>query len=72
MIIIVFLFQIVESLLKIPSDYWANFVNPDHINDYSTPKASEHQLRHTPSTDSLTALKRSDSRSFFQTPISSS
>ncbi|XP_063974743.1 rac GTPase-activating protein 1-like [Diachasmimorpha longicaudata] len=59
---------IVESLLKIPSDYWANFVNPEIINDVGTPKMGE--LRHTPSTESL--LKRTTSRGFFNTPLGSS
>lgn len=60
---------IVESLLKIPSDYWANFVNPDNLNfDIGTPKTGE--LRHTPSTESL--LKRTTSRGFFHTPLGSS
>ncbi|KAJ8683104.1 hypothetical protein QAD02_018896 [Eretmocerus hayati] len=60
---------IVESLLKIPSDYWANFVNPEHVNENGTPKG--YDLRHTPLTDSLTALKRSDSKNFFHTPNTS-
>ncbi|KAG7211007.1 hypothetical protein KM043_016375 [Ampulex compressa] len=59
---------IVESLLKIPSDYWANFVNPENLNGIGTPKTGE--LRHTPSTESL--LKRSASRGFFNTPLTSS
>ncbi|KAI4498287.1 hypothetical protein M0802_006773 [Mischocyttarus mexicanus] len=59
---------IVESLLKIPSDYWANFVNPEHLNNIGTPKTGE--LRHTPSTESL--LKRTASRGFFHTPLTSS
>ncbi|XP_015522707.1 rac GTPase-activating protein 1 [Neodiprion pinetum] len=59
---------IVESLLKIPSDYWANFVNSEGLNGVGTPKTGE--LRHTPSTESL--LKRTASRGFFNTPISSS
>ncbi|CAD6220394.1 GSCOCG00005036001-RA-CDS [Cotesia congregata] len=59
---------IVESLLKIPSDYWANFVNPDCINDIGTPQAGE--LKHTPSTESL--LKRTATRGFFNTPLASS
>ncbi|KAK0076555.1 hypothetical protein PV325_005196 [Microctonus aethiopoides] len=59
---------IVESLLKIPSDYWANFVNSEIINDIGTPKVGE--LRHTPSTESL--LKRTTSRGFFNTPLGSS
>ncbi|XP_043269603.1 rac GTPase-activating protein 1-like [Venturia canescens] len=59
---------IVESLLKIPSDYWANFVNPEGLNDMGTPKTGE--LRHTPSTESL--LKRTTSRGFFNTPLGSS
>ncbi|XP_011497551.1 PREDICTED: rac GTPase-activating protein 1 [Ceratosolen solmsi marchali] len=59
---------IVENLLRIPSDYWANFVNPEHLSDIGTPKHSE--LRHTPSTESL--LKRNASRGFFHTPLSSS
>ncbi|XP_012282678.1 rac GTPase-activating protein 1 [Orussus abietinus] len=59
---------IVESLLKIPSDYWANFVNPESLNGIGTPKAGE--LRHTPSTESL--LKRTVSRGFFNTPLGSS
>ncbi|XP_046740490.1 rac GTPase-activating protein 1-like [Diprion similis] len=59
---------IVESLLKIPSDYWANFVNSEGLNAVGTPKTGE--LRHTPSTESL--LKRTASRGFFNTPISSS
>ncbi|XP_035734167.1 rac GTPase-activating protein 1-like [Vespa mandarinia] len=59
---------IVESLLKIPSDYWANFVNPENLNDIGTPKTGE--LRHTPSTESL--LKRTTSRGFFHTPLTSS
>ncbi|XP_014211402.1 rac GTPase-activating protein 1-like isoform X2 [Copidosoma floridanum] len=63
---------VVQCLLNLPSDYWANFVNQDHLNDVplSTPKTSS--LRHTPSTDSLTTLKRTDSRGFFQTPMSTS
>ncbi|XP_008546525.1 rac GTPase-activating protein 1 [Microplitis demolitor] len=59
---------IVESLLKIPSDYWANFVSPDCINDIGTPQMGE--LKHTPSTESL--LKRTASRGFFNTPLASS
>ncbi|XP_015122718.1 rac GTPase-activating protein 1 [Diachasma alloeum] len=59
---------IVESLLKIPSDYWANFVNPENVNEVGTPKMGE--LRHTPSTESL--LKRTTSRGFFNTPLGSS
>lgn len=59
---------IVESLLKIPSDYWANFVNPENLNNIGTPKTGE--LRHTPSTESL--LKRTTSRGFFHTPLASS
>ncbi|XP_012252065.2 rac GTPase-activating protein 1-like [Athalia rosae] len=59
---------IVENLLKIPSDYWANFVNSEGLNGVGTPKTGE--LRHTPSTESL--LKRTTSRGFFNTPISSS
>ncbi|KAF7395155.1 hypothetical protein HZH68_009205 [Vespula germanica] len=59
---------IVESLLKIPSDYWANFVNPENLNNIGTPKTGE--LRHTPSTESL--LKRTASRGFFHTPLTSS
>ncbi|XP_001605567.1 rac GTPase-activating protein 1 [Nasonia vitripennis] len=65
---------IVESLLNIPSDYWANFVNPEQLNDIGTPKTSRLDLRHTPSTESLPALKRTatTTKGFFQTPISSS
>ncbi|XP_011300872.1 rac GTPase-activating protein 1-like [Fopius arisanus] len=59
---------IVESLLRIPSDYWANFVNPECGNDVGTPKMGE--LRHTPSTESL--LKRTTSRGFFNTPLGAS
>ncbi|XP_015605276.1 rac GTPase-activating protein 1 [Cephus cinctus] len=59
---------IVESLLKIPSDYWANFVNTENLHQIGTPKTSE--LRHTPSTESL--LKRTASRGIFHTPISAS
>ncbi|XP_076643278.1 rac GTPase activating protein tumbleweed [Halictus rubicundus] len=59
---------IVENLLKIPSDYWANFVNPENLNNVATHKTAE--LRHTPSTESL--LKRSTSRGFFNTPLASS
>lgn len=59
---------IVESLLKIPSDYWANFVNPENLNHIGTHKTGE--LQHTPSQESL--LKRSVSRGFFNTPLSSS
>ncbi|XP_076167684.1 rac GTPase activating protein tumbleweed [Ptiloglossa arizonensis] len=59
---------IVENLLKIPSDYWANFVNPENLNSIGTHKTIE--LRHTPSTESL--LKRSTSRGFFNTPLASS
>ncbi|XP_011697222.1 PREDICTED: rac GTPase-activating protein 1-like isoform X1 [Wasmannia auropunctata] len=61
---------IVESLLQIPSDYWATYVNPsnENSNGISTPKTGE--LKHTPSTESL--LKRSISRGFFNTPITSS
>ncbi|XP_034178181.1 rac GTPase activating protein tumbleweed [Osmia lignaria lignaria] len=59
---------IVESLLKIPSDYWANFVNPENLNGIGTHRTGE--LRHTPSTESL--LKRSTSRGFFNTPLASS
>ncbi|KAJ8682974.1 hypothetical protein QAD02_018766 [Eretmocerus hayati] len=59
---------IVESLLKIPSDYWANFVNPENMND-NPPRA--YDLRHTPSADSLTELKRSNSKNFFHTPNTS-
>lgn len=62
-----YIFQIVESLLKIPSDYWANFVNPENLNNIGTPKTGE--LRHTPSTESL--LKRTTSRGFFHTPLTS-
>ncbi|XP_043258750.1 rac GTPase-activating protein 1 [Colletes gigas] len=58
---------IVENLLKIPSDYWANFVNPENLNSIGTHKT---ELRHTPSTESL--LKRSTSRGFFNTPLASS
>ncbi|XP_031836061.1 rac GTPase activating protein tumbleweed [Nomia melanderi] len=58
---------IVENLLKIPSDYWANFVNPENLNNVTTHKTAE--LRHTPSTESL--LKRSTSRGFFNTPLAS-
>lgn len=59
---------IVESLLQIPSDYWATYVNPTNSNGISTPKTGE--LKHTPSTESL--LKRSISRGFFNTPLTSS
>lgn len=59
---------IVESLLKIPSDYWANFVNPENIHNIGTHKTGE--LQHTPSQESL--LKRSISRGFFNTPLASS
>ncbi|XP_066583719.1 rac GTPase-activating protein 1 [Prorops nasuta] len=59
---------IVESLLKIPSDYWANFVNPDNMNDIGTPKTGE--LKHTPSTESL--LKRNTSRGILHTPLTTS
>ncbi|XP_076679620.1 rac GTPase activating protein tumbleweed [Andrena cerasifolii] len=58
---------IVENLLKIPSDYWANFVNPENLNNIGTHKTGE--LRHTPSIESL--LKRSTSRGFFNTPLAS-
>ncbi|XP_076640104.1 rac GTPase activating protein tumbleweed [Colletes latitarsis] len=58
---------IVENLLKIPSDYWANFVNPENLNSIDIHKT---ELRHTPSTESL--LKRSTSRGFFNTPLASS
>ncbi|KAF7994421.1 hypothetical protein HCN44_003893 [Aphidius gifuensis] len=57
--------SIVESLLKIPSDYWANFVNRDNKFSTDTPKSG--RLKHTPSTDSL--LKKS--RGFFNTPLGS-
>ncbi|OAD60257.1 Rac GTPase-activating protein 1 [Eufriesea mexicana] len=59
---------IVENLLKIPSDYWANFVNPENLNNIGTHKTGE--LQHTPSQESL--LKRSVSRGFFHTPLTSS
>ncbi|XP_034950890.1 rac GTPase-activating protein 1-like [Chelonus insularis] len=59
---------IVEALLKIPSDYWANFVNPEGLNDFGTPRTT--QLKNTPSTESL--LKRTTSRGFFNTPLGSS
>ncbi|EFN88757.1 Rac GTPase-activating protein 1 [Harpegnathos saltator] len=59
---------IVESLLQVPSDYWDNYVNPTNTNDTCTPKTGE--LRHTPSTESL--LKRTTSRSFFNTPLTAS
>ncbi|XP_014475260.1 PREDICTED: rac GTPase-activating protein 1-like [Dinoponera quadriceps] len=59
---------IVENLLQIPSDYWDNYVNPANTNDICTPKTGE--LRHTPSTESL--LKRTTSRSFFNTPLAAS
>lgn len=59
---------VVENLLQIPSDYWATYVNPTNSNDIYTPKTGE--LKHTPSTESL--LKRSISRGFFNTPLSSS
>ncbi|KOC65521.1 Rac GTPase-activating protein 1 [Habropoda laboriosa] len=59
---------IVENLLKIPSDYWANFVNPESLHNIGSHKTGE--LRHTPSTESL--LKRSTSRGFFNTPLASS
>ncbi|KAK9298143.1 hypothetical protein QLX08_008455 [Tetragonisca angustula] len=59
---------IVESLLKIPSDYWANFVNPENLNNIGIHKTRE--LQHTPSQESL--LKRSISRGFFNTPLTSS
>lgn len=59
---------IVEGLLKIPSDYWANFVNSDCLSKVGTPKMAT--LRHTPSTESL--LKRTASRGFFHTPLGSS
>ncbi|XP_051153061.1 rac GTPase-activating protein 1-like [Leptopilina boulardi] len=59
---------IVESLLMIPSDYWANFVNSDNAHEIGTPLTGE--LRHTPSTESL--LKNSTSRGFFHTPLGSS
>lgn len=59
-------FQIVENLLQIPSDYWATYVNPTNSNNACTPKGGD--LRHTPSTESL--LKRSTSR-FFNTPLTS-
>ncbi|CAL1674624.1 unnamed protein product [Lasius platythorax] len=59
---------VVENLLQIPSDYWATYVNPANTNDICTPKTGE--LKHTPSTESL--LKRSTSRGFFNTPLSSS
>ncbi|KAL0109399.1 hypothetical protein PUN28_014460 [Cardiocondyla obscurior] len=59
---------IVENLLQIPSDYWATYVNPTHSNGISTPKTGE--LKHTPSTESL--FKRSISRGFFNTPLTSS
>ncbi|XP_025988190.1 rac GTPase-activating protein 1 [Solenopsis invicta] len=61
-------FAIVESLLQIPSDYWATYVNPTNLNGISTPRTGE--LKHTPSTESL--LKRSISRGFFNTPLTSS
>lgn len=56
-----------ESLLKIPSDYWANFVNPENLNNIGIHKTRE--LQHTPSQESL--LKRSISRGFFNTPLTS-
>ncbi|XP_050458948.1 rac GTPase-activating protein 1-like isoform X1 [Cataglyphis hispanica] len=59
---------VVENLLQIPSDYWAHYVNPANSNDICTPKMGE--LKHTPSTESL--FKRSISRGFFNTPLSSS
>ncbi|XP_017880906.1 rac GTPase-activating protein 1-like [Ceratina calcarata] len=59
---------IVENLLKIPSDYWANFVNPENLNHIGAHKTGE--LQHTPSQESL--LKRSVSRGFFNTPLTSS
>lgn len=59
---------IVESLLRIPSDYWANFVNSDSSHETGTPQTGE--LRHTPSTESL--FKHSTSRGFFHTPLNSS
>ncbi|XP_018300582.1 rac GTPase-activating protein 1 [Mycetomoellerius zeteki] len=59
---------IVESLLQIPSDYWATYVNPTNSNCISTPRSGE--LKHTPSTESL--FKRSISRGFFNTPVTSS
>ncbi|XP_033185778.1 rac GTPase activating protein tumbleweed [Bombus vancouverensis nearcticus] len=59
---------IVENLLKIPSDYWANFVNPENLNNIGTHRTGE--LQHTPSQESL--LKRSISRGFFNTPLTSS
>lgn len=58
-------FQIVEALLQIPSDYWVNYVNPTNTNT-CTPRTGE--LKHTPSQESL--LKRSISRGFFTTPLS--
>ncbi|KAH0548085.1 hypothetical protein KQX54_000358, partial [Cotesia glomerata] len=58
---------IVESLLKIPSDYYANFVNPDCMNNIGTPQSGE--LKHTPSTESL--LKRTATKGFFNTPLAS-
>ncbi|EZA51336.1 hypothetical protein DMN91_002072 [Ooceraea biroi] len=59
---------IVEGLLQLPSDYWATYVNPASSSDVCTPKTGE--LKHTPSTESL--LKRSISRGFFNTPLTSS
>lgn len=53
--------------MKIPSDYWANFVNPENIHNIGTHKTGE--LQHTPSQESL--LKRSISRGFFNTPLAS-
>ncbi|XP_011874117.1 PREDICTED: rac GTPase-activating protein 1-like [Vollenhovia emeryi] len=59
---------IVESLLQIPSDYWATYVNPTNLNGIGTPKTGE--LKHTPSTESL--FKRTFSRGLLNTPVTSS
>ncbi|XP_076383998.1 rac GTPase-activating protein 1 [Megalopta genalis] len=53
--------MVVENLLKIPSDYWANFVNPENLSNIVTHK--------TPPKEFL--LKRSTSRCFFNTPLTS-
>nr|XP_033323373.1 rac GTPase-activating protein 1-like [Megalopta genalis] len=58
---------VVENLLKIPSDYWANFVNPENLSNLVTHKTAE--LRYTPPKEFL--LKRSTSRCFFNTPLTS-
>lgn len=51
------LLQVMENLMKIPSDYWSSFVN---VVETQRPSS---QLRQTPSTDSL--LASSGRRGFF-------